>query len=342
MLIWRDFVSVAIAALFCCTHTAGAYRIEESKYERRDDSNTPITSLEPVIPPNVNEDALATLALKTDITLAWAGSSTGSGARRMLKRDGGVFTQASFAFRYPTVPLDYSNFVSGVSCSGGVLTAVLTDVAYTYAKKQWTGAKDIVFVTSVDGCGAVNANDMFHTSSITFSDSGKSFSAKGASADYKEVARHMSLKWGDVGALKLKRAIDKREVCYHPSQTTFCDTCVILTSPRLLSHTLFIAVLDSTSPLDGALTCRISWAPQTMLHGITPRCSSSGAKRTEKKMTLTKKVKSPMQADTTSARTQITPTTHFWNESLTTVLPCTASNVDLEAKQLSGVRWRSI
>ena len=221
MLIPNGFRSLVLAALSLYTYTACAYRIEESKFERRDDSNTPLTSLEPVIPPNVNEDALATLALKTDVTLAWAGSSTGSGARQMLKRDGAVFTQAKFTFRYPTVPLDHSNFVSGVSCSGGALNGVLTDAAYTYAKQQWTGAKDIVFVTSVDGCGDANANDIFHASSITFSDSSKGFTAKGASADYKEVARHMSLKWGDVGALKLKRAINKREVCHHPLHIPF-------------------------------------------------------------------------------------------------------------------------
>lgn len=220
MLICKDIGSLTLSALSFFAYATSAYHIEESKFERRDDSNTPITSLEPVIPPNVNEDALATLALKTDVTLAWAGSSTSSGARRMMKRDGAVFTQAAFTFRYPTIPLDYSNFVSGVSCSGGVLTGVLTDAAYAYAKKQWTGAGDIVFVTSVDGCGATNANDMFHASSITFSDSGKKFSAKGASADYKQVARHMNLKWGDVGALKLKRAIDKRDVCFHPSCIT--------------------------------------------------------------------------------------------------------------------------
>lgn len=168
--------------------------------------------LQPVIPPEVSPDVLTNLALSPDVKLAWAGSSTASTRRRLLKRAGAVFAEAESKFRYPVVPLDHSAFVSGIVCSAGQLTATLTDVAYNYAKRQWTGAGDIVFITSVDGCGNDDENDFFHATTLTFTDSSKSFSAKGSTAEYVKIISNMRLKWGEVGARKLTRAVDKSEV----------------------------------------------------------------------------------------------------------------------------------
>lgn len=189
--------------------TSGA----ESNTNSDSTSTNGAATLEPVVPPDVNQDALSALLLGTNVTLAWAGSpNSTAGSKRKLKRDEGVLSQATFTFKYPTVPLDHSNFISGVACSGNTLTGVLSSQAYTYAKSKWAGVTDLVFVTSVDGCGMDNANDFFHATSITFIDSTKSFSATGASAGPKDVTSYMALEWGAVGAAKLKRAADKRDV----------------------------------------------------------------------------------------------------------------------------------
>lgn len=194
----------------------------------RDDSsnattNGAKTSLEPIVPPSIDQNDLSILSLATNVTLAWAGSTANSFTnsspqRRMLKRDGGILSQALMTFAYPTIPLDHSLYVSDVSCTKGSLTGTLSDNAYGFAKKEWTGANDIVFVTSVDGCGLDNQNDFFHAKSISFSDSNKSFTATGSSAALKAVAVHVNLKWGDVGSTQVKRAVDKRDVSIKPSR----------------------------------------------------------------------------------------------------------------------------
>ena len=228
------FSSKAVSYLALATllffESSSARHSHHPRHNRRDDSsssgnttsssadvtsssgNSTSTSLQPVVPPSVNQDALDVLALGTNVTLAWAGSPTGSNSRRLLKRDGGVFSAASFTFAYPTVPLDHSNYISNVSCSTGSLTASLDDDAYSFAKKEWSGAGNIVFVTSADGCGQDDVNDMFKATSITFYDSDQTFTAQGSSIGYMEAATHMNLQWGSIGTASVKRAVDKRDV----------------------------------------------------------------------------------------------------------------------------------
>lgn len=227
------FLGFATALLFG-NQVSAAPHANEARYpdvprlnSRDDSSNTTTngtkTSLEPIVPPSIDQNDLSILSLATNVTLAWAGSTANSSTnsssqRRMLKRDGGILSQAFMTFAYPTIPLDHSLYVSDVSCTKGSLTGTLSDNAYAFAKKEWTGATDIVFVTSVDGCGLDNQNDFFHAKSISFSDNNKSFTVTGSSAALKAVAVHVNLKWGDVGSTQVKRAVDKRDVSIEPSR----------------------------------------------------------------------------------------------------------------------------
>lgn len=218
MFIIKGLAFLALPALLFCRHANAVPTFTTSGPRTRDvtDTNatasTPPAILEPVIPPDVDVTDFSILALDKAVTLAWAGSPESSKPRRSLKRDTGILAQTNMTFRYPVVPLDQSVYVSGVSCSSGTLKATLTSAAYTYAKKAWTGAARIVFVTAADGCGSDHANDMFLATSISFSDSNFSFSAAGSSASYKDVAVKMNLQWGDVGTHNLRRAVDKRSV----------------------------------------------------------------------------------------------------------------------------------
>lgn len=209
--------SLAVGVLLFGASSMAAPHAGKPRVDRRDEPissgvDGPTTNLEPVVPPEVDQDAISILALDTHVDLAWAGTPADAGTKRILKRAGAVLAQAALTFAYPTVPLDHSSFVSGISCSGNTLTGTLSSTAYAYAKKQWSGAADIIFVTSVDGCGAKDANDLFHATKIAFSDSGNTFSATGSSAVYKDVTTHLALSWGELGSHKLKRAIDKRDV----------------------------------------------------------------------------------------------------------------------------------
>ncbi|KAI5365340.1 Putative PAN/Apple domain-containing protein [Septoria linicola] len=220
MLSPRGLVSLTCAAFLLYSPISAAPTFESKirhnvlpRQATGNPADAPTALLEPVVPPVVNEDSLSVLRLNTNVTLAWAGSNGAQTTDGKFKRDeGAVLTEASITFRYPTVPLDHSNFVSGLSCSKGKLTGKLTDKAYAYAKQRWTAAGKIVFITSVDGCGADSTNDYFLANTVSFSDAQKTFTAQGAEAAYKQVASKVHLQWGDVGVMPIKRAINKREL----------------------------------------------------------------------------------------------------------------------------------
>lgn len=177
------------------------------------DAPPPPAILEPMIPPDVNGHELSVLELDKDVTLAWAATTDGAAGGKK-KRDAAVLSQAEFKFAYPAVALDHSELITQVQCStnDGELTAKMTDAAYEFAKKNWASAKDVLFVTAVDSCGLKDANAYFHAKSLTFSDSDKSFTAKGGPTGYRDIAVDMKLNWGDAGSHNLRRAADKRYV----------------------------------------------------------------------------------------------------------------------------------
>ncbi|KLO82142.1 Uncharacterized protein LW93_9324 [Fusarium fujikuroi] len=184
---------------------------------RRDDANATSssdnsTTLEPIIPPEVDPKDFSVFTLDKQVTLAWAGTPDSEpGSKRMRKRDNAIFSQANFTFRYPVIPLDHSVFVSSVSCTKGALSGVISNAAaYNYAKAQWKGAGKIIFITSVDGCGEDHANDLFLSQSITFNDTTKAFTAKGSTTEYADVYERFKLDFGKIGTLNVRRAIDKR------------------------------------------------------------------------------------------------------------------------------------
>ncbi|KAF4333491.1 hypothetical protein FBEOM_12699 [Fusarium beomiforme] len=170
------------------------------------------TTLEPIIPPEVDPKDFSIFTLDKQVTLAWAGTPDSEpGTKRMRKRDNAIFSQANFTFRYPVIPLDHSIFVSGVSCSKGGLSGTISDTAaYSYAKSQWKGVSNIIFITSVNGCGEDHTNDLFLAQSVTFNDGTKTFTAKGTRTVYSDVYEHFKLDFGDIGTLNVRRALDKR------------------------------------------------------------------------------------------------------------------------------------
>ncbi|KIL85373.1 hypothetical protein FAVG1_11329 [Fusarium avenaceum] len=211
-----NITSLILATLFI-TNTHARPSSELPPLHSRDEDNTTTipssnTTLEPVVPPVVDTEDYSIFALEKNVTLAWAGSpGSEPGSKRMRKRDNGVFSQANFTFRYPTVPLDHSAFVSDVSCVKGALSGVITNkAAYKYVKKEWTGAGKILFISSVDGCGDDHANDFFLSNSVSFADDTNTFTAKGSAVEYRDVHERFSLTWGPLGTLNVRRGLDKR------------------------------------------------------------------------------------------------------------------------------------
>lgn len=232
MILWKT----ALVGLLFCNSSLAAPKIHQKVYtnnERRAAPSSipdaPTAVLEPVNPDGVNRGDITNLDLDKAVTLAWAGSSAATTARRLarrdgpgsshtplLKRDSAIYSSADWTFQYPIVALDQSSYVSNIKCTSGTLTGTLTSSAYSYAKSRWAKGGNIIFLTAVDGCGTDDENHLFLATLVTFSDITKSFSAKGAKTSYKAVGDRMKLRWGNVPAnTKIKRAADNSEVGHY-------------------------------------------------------------------------------------------------------------------------------
>ncbi|KAM0074741.1 hypothetical protein ACKRZS_013238 [Fusarium odoratissimum] len=255
MILFKNVELLSLASLFLIQSSNALPHHEFPLLNRRDDSDVSVnatvgnetsTILHPVIPPAIDPEDLDILKLDTSVTLAWARPTT----QHKRKRSDGIFSQANLTFAYPTIPLDYSNYVSDISCKVGRLTARLSDGAYDLAKSAWKGKGPIILVTAVDGCGDDDTNEFFITKSITFSDKDHTFTAKGLSVGYRDVVTHFDLAWGNVGTLKLKRSMDKRDIfqphALHPRVTLpKASWDIKLSDPRVLG-------VDSSAPWENA------------------------------------------------------------------------------------------
>ena len=175
--------------------------------------DVPATTLEPVLPPDNDPQDFSILSPEPQLNLYYGGVPE-TGLSKRADTDSGILVNLDFTFLHPSVPLDYSSFISGVSCSDeNTLTGVFsTAAAYAYGKKAWAGLENILLITSADGCVADNQNDVFLDSSVKFSDGDLSFTATGAEYLVRDVAETSDITWGNVTPKKLRRRAYRRGV----------------------------------------------------------------------------------------------------------------------------------
>ncbi len=166
----------------------------------------PTTTLQPVLPPNNNSEDFGLLSPDTSLTLHYGGV-TNSTASKRDDTNSAILVNLDFVFLYPSVALDYSTFISGVSCTGNntLVGLVSTSDAYSYIKTAWNGTDNILLITSAGGCGGDNQNDVFLAQSIEFDDAEQSFTATGEEHLAREVASTTDITWGNVIPSKLKK-----------------------------------------------------------------------------------------------------------------------------------------
>ena len=175
--------------------------------------DAPATTLEPVLPPDNDPEDFSILSPDPQLNLYYGGVPNTTLSKR-ADTDSAILVNLDFTFLHPSVPLDYSSFISGVACSdNNTLTGVFsTSSAYSYGKKAWTGLNNVLLITSADGCGADNQNDVFLANSITFSDGDLSFTATGAEYLVRDVAKTSDITWGNVTPKKLRKRAYRRGV----------------------------------------------------------------------------------------------------------------------------------
>ncbi|KAK5170994.1 uncharacterized protein LTR77_004138 [Saxophila tyrrhenica] len=191
-----------LASVFVCLSLIPQLALAVPHYEKRQASASATVdtaagpTLEPVLPPQQDTSDLNIINPDKAVQLAYAGVSTGP----LTKRDDSVIlVEFDFTFKYPTVALDHSDYITSVSCSSdGELTAQINDAdAYALAKESWGPLGDLILITAVEACGGDAQNDLFLATAVDFDDSDNSFTASGSHVTFHDALRTMDVKWGN-------------------------------------------------------------------------------------------------------------------------------------------------
>ena len=184
--------------------------------------DVPSTTLEPVLPPNNDPEDFDILNPDPKLNLYYGGVPEAN-IKKRADGDTAVLVNLDTVFLHPSVPLDYSSFISGISCSDdNTLTGILsTEAAYDFVKNAWDGLSNLLLITAADSCGADSQNDVFLANSISFDDDDLSFTATGAEHAFRDVAEKSDITWGNVTPKKLRKRAYKRGVSRTPRKTSY-------------------------------------------------------------------------------------------------------------------------
>jgi hypothetical protein len=102
-------------------------------------------------------------------------------------------------FAYKTVVLGHSGYINNVHCvSDGLEVLFDTAKSYEAAKASWTGAKDVVFITTGIDCSKANPGQQTYwfASAVTFSDADRTVHVTAEELSLNELYKDVVMAWG--------------------------------------------------------------------------------------------------------------------------------------------------
>ncbi|GAM89318.1 hypothetical protein ANO11243_073550 [Dothideomycetidae sp. 11243] len=107
-----------------------------------------------------------------------------------------IAASSNVTYKYPSVMLDYSAFVSSVSCAGSSISIVFNDKSsLVKSNTDWSKESPLLLITSTSPCSSDGSSYMFLATSITKSGS-STLIAKGSKTTLKDALKTYSLSFG--------------------------------------------------------------------------------------------------------------------------------------------------
>lgn len=160
-------------------------------------SAAPTATLTPMAPPNVDMTNPLVLTPQS-VGQVWysgnnASNSSGSGVTTPIVR-------LNLTLAYPSILLDQSAYITGVTCiANSTLTASFTDAStYNYAKTTWPSGSLVVLVTAASSCGTDGQNAFFVANAISFDDSSSTVTATGSVQPIANVLQTLDMDFGSI------------------------------------------------------------------------------------------------------------------------------------------------
>ncbi|KAL1614919.1 hypothetical protein SLS54_009368 [Diplodia seriata] len=155
----------------------------------------PLATLGPVAPPGINMGGLKVLTPDPTTELWYNGDDDA-----MADDDSGAVTvRLTIEYMYPSIVLDHSIYITGISCGGGVLTGTFTEqTPFLHAAEEWPSQAPILLISSESSCGNGAQNAFWLASSVAFDTGAMTFSAPGESVELADIYTNMDIDFGKI------------------------------------------------------------------------------------------------------------------------------------------------
>ncbi|GAM85471.1 hypothetical protein ANO11243_034780 [Dothideomycetidae sp. 11243] len=171
-------------------------------------------TLAPMVPSGINQATLSNLAPANASELYFEGTPADGSSS-------GTIALVTLAFQYPSVVLDYSSFVSSVSCSSTTMTVVFNSAAaLSYSYTQWTAEVPLILITASSSCGSTGTNALFLAKSLS-QGPGTSLTATGSLVSVSDVYAQMDLQLGEIVSASNASSTSSSPSCAAATSTAF-------------------------------------------------------------------------------------------------------------------------
>ncbi|KAF4535212.1 Kelch domain-containing protein [Lasiodiplodia theobromae] len=155
----------------------------------------PLATLGPVAPPGINMGGLKVLTPNATNALWYNGDDDAMDD----DESGAVTVRLTIEYKYPSIVLDHSIYITGVSCGGGVLTGTFTEqTPFLHAATEWPSQAPLLLISAESSCGNGEQNAFWLASSVSFDTGAMTFSAPGESVELADIYEQMDIDFGKV------------------------------------------------------------------------------------------------------------------------------------------------
>ncbi|KAG8628855.1 hypothetical protein KVT40_002720 [Elsinoe batatas] len=145
-------------------------------------------------PPGLDPNALSNLEPAKSNSFSYGGAGSPDAAVA------GTKLQTNATFKYPSVMLDHSTFVSDVTCDSGGMTIRFNDnAAFGVSKKDWPAQIPLLLITTSSSCPLNGTEYMFLAQSFDFGI--MTAEASGTTTSWTEAIANASMSFGIAGSL---------------------------------------------------------------------------------------------------------------------------------------------
>jgi hypothetical protein len=162
-----------------------------------------------MLPPGIDRTGIEVITPRIRKQLWYSGENAGGD-----EENDGVTVRLAVEYKHPSVVLDHSGHIGGISCSSSSIKGSFSDATTaSRSVSKWAG-NPIIFITSAAACSADGSPLFFQCSLVKVSEDLSSFELSGSFVELSDVLETMDI---DFGKFDPEPTTPSNETCGEPA-----------------------------------------------------------------------------------------------------------------------------